>query len=174
MALDVTKNAVAVEDGQFFQQRLVTQQRQEGRSSFDFDRNRPAGAAAGAAVAAAIGGVKRERADGSQIRRDRTPWLYRWAPEPPRAVTWISDLVFPNKAFAEAYKADFPMLSDPTKETAKAYGVLNPRGTALRWTFYIDKQGKIAFIDTEVGKRVATSAEDMVTKLEELKVEVKR
>ena len=30
-----------------------------------------------------------------------------------------------NKAFAEAHKADFPLLSDPTKETANAYGVLN-------------------------------------------------
>ena len=26
-----------------------------------------------------------------------------------------------NKAFAEAHKADFPLLSDPTKATAKAY-----------------------------------------------------
>src|SRR6186713_1646152 len=29
-----------------------------------------------------------------------------------------------NKAFAEAHKADFPLLSDPTKETATAYGVM--------------------------------------------------
>ena len=79
-----------------------------------------------------------------------------------------------NKAFAETYNADFPMLSDPTKETAKAYGVLSPRGTANRWTFYIDKQGKIAFIDTGVAARVATSAEDMVAKLSELHVEVKK
>ena len=26
-----------------------------------------------------------------------------------------------NKAFAETHKADFPLLSDPTKDTAKAY-----------------------------------------------------
>src|SRR6266566_4603310 len=30
-----------------------------------------------------------------------------------------------NKAFADAQHADFPLLSDPTKDTAKAYGVLN-------------------------------------------------
>src|SRR6266496_3530911 len=30
-----------------------------------------------------------------------------------------------NKAFAEAQHADFPLLSDPTKDTANAYGVLN-------------------------------------------------
>src|SRR4029450_8187679 len=37
-----------------------------------------------------------------------------------------------NKAFAEAHKADFPLLSDPSKKTAEAYGVLNPRGGARR------------------------------------------
>ena len=68
----------------------------------------------------------------------------------------------------EKKEADFPMLSDPTKATAKAYGVLNERGMATRWTFYIDKAGKIAAIDTAV--RPATSAEDMVAKLDELKI----
>ena len=74
-----------------------------------------------------------------------------------------------NKAFAQSEKADFPLLGDPTKETAKAYGVLHPeRGFAQRWTFYIDKDGKVAAIDKAV--KPATSAEDMMAKLEELKV----
>jgi thioredoxin-dependent peroxiredoxin len=73
-----------------------------------------------------------------------------------------------NIAFAEAYDADFPMLSDPSKTTAAAYGVLNARGTASRWTFYIDKAGRIAAIDKEV--RAATSAEDMIARLAELNV----
>lgn len=74
-----------------------------------------------------------------------------------------------NKAFAASEKADFPMLSDPAKEVAKAYGVLNPEhGMANRWTFYIDKDGRIAAIDKAV--KPATSAEDMVAKLAELKV----
>jgi peroxiredoxin Q/BCP len=78
-----------------------------------------------------------------------------------------------NKAFAESEKADFPMLSDPTKEVAAAYGVLNPeRGVATRWTFYIDKDGRIAAIDKAV--KPATSAEDMVAKLAELKVPAKK
>src|SRR5262249_50997358 len=38
-----------------------------------------------------------------------------------------------NKAFADEHKADFPLLSDVTKDTAKAYGVLSERGTANRW-----------------------------------------
>jgi peroxiredoxin Q/BCP len=65
-------------------------------------------------------------------------------------------------------EADFPLLSDPTKETAKAYGVLNERGLASRWTFYIDKTGKIAYIEKTV--KPDTSAADMVAKLAELKV----
>ncbi len=77
-----------------------------------------------------------------------------------------------NKAFAEAYNADFPMLSDPTKATATAYGVLNVLGIAKRWTFYIDKQGTIAAIDTTI--HTSTSAEDMVARLGELKVDVRR
>jgi peroxiredoxin Q/BCP len=69
----------------------------------------------------------------------------------------------------EKKEADFPMLADPAMTTAKAYGVVTgERTTASRWTFYIDKSGRIAAIDTAV--RPATSAEDMIAKLEELKV----
>jgi peroxiredoxin Q/BCP len=75
-----------------------------------------------------------------------------------------------NKAFAEAYHADFPLLADPTKETAKAYGVLSERGFANRWTFYIGKDGRIQAIDKAV--KPATSAEDMAAKLGELKTEM--
>jgi peroxiredoxin Q/BCP len=76
-----------------------------------------------------------------------------------------------NKAFAEAHEADFPLLSDPTKETARAYGVLNEeRGIANRWTFYIGKDGRIAYIDKDVNAHLATSAEYMAGKLGELQV----
>ena len=69
----------------------------------------------------------------------------------------------------EKKEADFPLLSDPTKEVATKYGVLMAGpGLANRWTFYIDKAGKIAYIDKAV--RPPTSAEDMIAKLAELKV----
>jgi peroxiredoxin Q/BCP len=68
----------------------------------------------------------------------------------------------------EKKEADFPMLADPTKETAAKYGVLNAGGLANRWTFYIDKAGKISHIEKAV--KPATSAEDMIAKLGELKV----
>ena len=74
-----------------------------------------------------------------------------------------------NKAFAASEKADFPVLSDPTKEVAAAYGVLNTeRGVANRWTFYIGKDGRIAAIDKTV--KPATTAEDMLARLAELKI----
>lgn len=76
------------------------------------------------------------------------------------------DRLADNKGFAEKEKADFPILSDPTKETAKAYGVLSDRGFASRWTFYIDRDGRIAHIDKAV--KPASSAEDMAAKLGEL------
>jgi peroxiredoxin Q/BCP len=69
-------------------------------------------------------------------------------------------------------EADFPILSDPTKETAKAYGVLGQSGLASRWTFYIGKDGKILAIEKAI--KPATSAEDMAAKLGELKVEPAR
>jgi peroxiredoxin Q/BCP len=75
-----------------------------------------------------------------------------------------------NATVVEKKEADFPMLADPTKEIATKYGVLmpNPPGFANRWTFYIDKDGKIVYIEKMV--KPATSAEDMVAKLAELKV----
>ena len=74
-----------------------------------------------------------------------------------------------NKAFAAAHNADFPLLSDPDKKTAEAYGVLNGRPVASRWTFYIGKDGKIMAIEKKINP--PTSAEDMAAKLGELKVE---
>ena len=69
----------------------------------------------------------------------------------------------------EKKEADFPLLADPTKEVATKYGVLMAGpGLANRWTFYIDKEGKIAYIEKKVNP--ATSAEDMIAKLAEMKV----
>ena len=74
-----------------------------------------------------------------------------------------------NGQTVEKKEADFPMLSDPTKETAKAYGVLSANGAfAQRWTFYIDPTGKIAAIDKDV--KPATAGEAIVAKLTELGV----
>jgi peroxiredoxin Q/BCP len=73
-----------------------------------------------------------------------------------------------NTAFAKKENADFPILADPTKETATAYGVLGRAGFASRWTFYIGPDGKIQYIDKEV--KPATSGEDAVARMQVLNV----
>lgn len=72
-----------------------------------------------------------------------------------------------NIGFAKETGADFPLLSDPGKETAAAYGVLMPEsGVAMRRTFYIDANGRIRKIDAAINPE--TSAEDMARTLGEL------
>jgi len=74
-----------------------------------------------------------------------------------------------NKKFAESLDLDYPILSDPDKTVANAYGVVNPqRGMANRWTFYIDKDGVIREIDKKI--QPAQAAPDMAAKVKELKL----
>jgi peroxiredoxin Q/BCP len=78
-----------------------------------------------------------------------------------------------NKKFAESVGADYPILSDPSGATAKAYGIFNPdRKVANRVTFYIGKDGKIAAIDKTV--KTETHADDVAAKLGELGVAKKK
>ena len=79
----------------------------------------------------------------------------------------------PNLAFtgevAKSLDLDYPILSDPSRKTAKDYGlVADDKGNAKRVTFYISKEGKISFID----KMVKTEAHgtDIAAKLKELGV----
>ena len=74
-----------------------------------------------------------------------------------------------TRGVVEKKEADFPILSDPTKATATAYGVLGQSGMANRWTFYVGKDGKLLAIEKTI--KPATSAEDMAAKLGELNVE---
>jgi len=76
-----------------------------------------------------------------------------------------------NRGFAQKNKADFPLLSDPSKKTAKAYGVLHSLGFAKRHTFYIGLDGKILKIDKHVKPK--TSAQDMAATLGELGVSLR-
>lgn len=71
-----------------------------------------------------------------------------------------------NARFAESLGLSYPILSDPTKETARAYGVLSPSGFASRWTFYIGADGRILDIDTKVS--AASHGSDVVAKLTDL------
>ena len=80
------------------------------------------------------------------------------------------DPIEKNIKFALDNDADFPLLSDPTKEVAKNYDVLHFSGLySKRHTIYISKEGRIEYVDTQVNP--ATSAEDMAAKLVELGVQ---
>lgn len=64
-------------------------------------------------------------------------------------------------------------MSDPTTETAQAYGLLREGGKIPnRWTVYIGADGKILFIDKQVS--AASHGEDVAKKLEALGVEKKK
>ena len=78
-----------------------------------------------------------------------------------------------NRKFAESLELDYPILSDPGKEAARAYGVLESEGRyALRHTIYIGSDGKVIFIDREVSP--GTAGADVALRLEELGVPKKK
>lgn len=88
------------------------------------------------------------------------------------------DTLEDNTAFAKQEQADFPIIADPTKSTAKQYGVLgdysrfNLGEVANRWTFYIGADGRILDIDKKVNP--AQSGEQLVARLKALKVPAAR
>ena len=78
-----------------------------------------------------------------------------------------------NKSFAQSLGVDYPLLSDPTKKTATAYGVVDEdQPFASRWTFYIGLDGRILHIDKQVSP--ATHGKHIAGKLAELGVARRR
>lgn len=73
-----------------------------------------------------------------------------------------------NTRFAQANGADFPVLADPDGTTARAYGVLGLVGFANRWTYYIDRDGRISHIDKRVSS--VRAGEQIAERLRELGV----
>jgi peroxiredoxin Q/BCP len=70
-----------------------------------------------------------------------------------------------NRDFAKSLELDYPILSDPDKTTARAYGVLNPEGQyARRHTIYIGADGKILYVDQAV--KPMTAGEDVAARRE--------
>lgn len=77
------------------------------------------------------------------------------------------DSVADNTRFARQLELDYPILSDPGRKVAKAYGVINEkRRFPQRWTFTIGKDGKIQHIDKKV--KSANHGKDVEAKLREL------
>jgi peroxiredoxin Q/BCP len=82
-----------------------------------------------------------------------------------------------NTRFAREHEADYPILADPSKATAKAYGVIRTdrppeQQLASRWTFYIGPDGTI--LDIDKSPTTATAGDVMVKKLEALGVKKKK
>jgi thioredoxin-dependent peroxiredoxin len=73
-----------------------------------------------------------------------------------------------NRRFADAVGARYPILSDPDKTVARAYGVLGASGFPSRWTFHIGIDGRIQAIDKQV--RVASHGDDVAARLEALRI----
>ena len=78
-----------------------------------------------------------------------------------------------NKEFAESLELDYPLLSDPGREVARAFGVVDgDQKWASRHTVYIGPEGDILLIDTEIDVRNAGT--EIVANLEELGVAKKK
>mgnify|MGYP001038913105 FL=1 len=72
-----------------------------------------------------------------------------------------------NQEFAESLESNFPLLSNPTKEVAEAYGVVTAdRAFPFRWTYIIGGDGKILKIDKEVNP--STAGQDLVAHMASL------
>jgi thioredoxin-dependent peroxiredoxin len=69
-----------------------------------------------------------------------------------------------NAQFAASLGAEYPILSDPEKTVARAYGVLGASGFASRWTFYIGSDGRILDVDKKVS--AASHGRDIVAKVQ--------
>jgi thioredoxin-dependent peroxiredoxin len=69
-----------------------------------------------------------------------------------------------NRKFAESLGLPYPILSDPTKEVARAYGVLATSGYPSRWTFYIGADGRIFDIDKKV--KASSHGADIVDRVQ--------
>ena len=87
-----------------------------------------------------------------------------------------------NKAFAEKESANFPILADPSRTVAQAYGVLrapsaaqpNAPTFAQRWTFYIGPDGKILLIDKAGANQTQKAGETLLANLKALGVPEKK
>jgi glutaredoxin-dependent peroxiredoxin len=80
------------------------------------------------------------------------------------------DSPFALRAFAEAQKLQYPLLSDFNKETSAAFGVLNEnlsgvfKGVANRAIFVIDANGKIAYRWVSEDARVQPNYDEVKAK----------
>jgi len=73
-----------------------------------------------------------------------------------------------NRRFAASMSIDFPILSDPHKTAARAYGVLGASGFPARRTFFIGMDGRVLAVDAHI--RTSSHGTDIVTALTRLQI----
>lgn len=74
-----------------------------------------------------------------------------------------------NAKFAQELGLDYPLLSDPDRKVAKAYGVVkDDTSYATRCTFFIGTDGRILYVDRQVNP--GSHGQDVFARLAELGV----
>jgi peroxiredoxin len=69
-----------------------------------------------------------------------------------------------HQRFCSKEGIPYTLLADTTHAMCQAYGVLSPqREVANRVTYIVDKNGEIAYVDTQVNSHLATCGQDWVT-----------
>jgi peroxiredoxin Q/BCP len=74
-----------------------------------------------------------------------------------------------NRKFAESLELDYPILSDPKGDVARAYGVMAAGGSyPARHTIYIGADGTVLYVDRKVSP--STAGDDVAARLAKLGV----
>lgn len=73
-----------------------------------------------------------------------------------------------HEAFAGKYGFEFPLLSDPNKEVAAAYGTLGPLGFARRSVFIVDGSGIIRYAHRAIAGLTYRPVKELVAELQRL------
>lgn len=79
------------------------------------------------------------------------------------------DSPWSQKAWAEQYGIQCPVLSDFDKKIATDYGVLHEMGMSQRAVVIIDKSGKVAYMKIQENIREIPSLDELFAQLEKLK-----
>lgn len=76
-----------------------------------------------------------------------------------------------NKQFSDKLELAYPLLSDTDKKVAAAYGILRGK-YSRRTTIFVDKKGKIAYIESKVDVR--NHGQQVLDQLKELKFDLRK
>ena len=77
------------------------------------------------------------------------------------------DTVESHQAFTKKFNLNFPLLADPEGKIIEMYGAKGLMGFAKRWTFIIDPELKVRWIQTNVDP--VTNAKEVAEEIRKLK-----